>query len=205
MISGLETALHDINVTVSNILLAINKLVTAISCLSNEHGTFTTDRNIVLSNQTNYVHLAENMNLPEDNYLRFLKEKSEKLFAVRKTAVVTGSTLYKAISLESLKSQLDHFDSVMYQKKRKEPSAEVKDRMEHGTVNEINAVSTIVGKILPMFYPGHHFVDKGCYEINENGCKMIISPDGSIQNQDTYTVAFGVEIKCPAPKPSPAF
>ena len=63
-----------------------------------------------------------------------------------------------------------YFDSVMYQKEREEPSAEVKDRMEHGTVNEINTVSIIVVKVLPMFYLGHHFVEEGCYEINENGC-----------------------------------
>ena len=58
----------------------------------------------------------------------------------------------------------------MHQKEREEPSAEVKDRMEHGTVNEINTVSIIVVKFLPMFYLGHHFVEEGCYEINKNGC-----------------------------------
>ena len=179
VISGLETALHDINATISNTLLVINKLGTSISCLSNEHFSFTTDRLVLLSNQTNYVHLAETMNLPEDNQLRFIKQRSEKWFTVRKTAVVTGSTLYKAIGLESLNLQLEHFDSVVYQKEKEEPSAEVKDRMEHGTVNEINAVSTIVGKVLPMFYPGHHFVEEGSYEQNENNCKMIISQNGS--------------------------
>ena len=36
VISGLKTAFHDINVTVSNIFLAINKLGTAMACFSNE-------------------------------------------------------------------------------------------------------------------------------------------------------------------------
>ena len=86
MISGLETELHDLNATISNTRLAINKLGTVISCLSDEHLSFTTDRHMLLSNQTNYVHLAENNNLPEDNQLRFIKQRSEKWFAVRKNS-----------------------------------------------------------------------------------------------------------------------
>ncbi|MEW8542406.1 MAG: YqaJ viral recombinase family protein, partial [Candidatus Thiodiazotropha sp.] len=205
VISGLETVLHDINVTVSNILAAVNKLGIVISHLSNDL-SFTTERQVTLRNQGNYVHLAEKV-LPADydSELRYLKQRSEKWFAKRKTAAVTGSTLYKAVGLESLKAQLQHFDNVVYQKEKEEPSAEVKQRMEHGSLNEINGVATIVGKVLPMFYPSLHFFEEGCYENAENGCKMIISPDGSIRDRDTDAVILGVEIKCPAPKPLPVF
>ena len=74
--------------------------------------------------------------------------------------------------------------------------------MEHGSLNEINGVATIVGKIMPIYYPSLHFFEEGCYEKADNGYKMIISPDVSIRELDTDRVVLGVEIKCPAPKPS---
>jgi hypothetical protein len=71
---------------------------------------------------------------------------------------------------------------------------------EHGTSNEINAVSTFVAKFLPAFHPELSFYEEGCYIKKNNGESMlIVSPDGSIRNTASDLNYFGVEIKCPFP------
>lgn len=79
-----------------------------------------------------------------------------------------------------------------------EPTEQQKRAMEHGSVNEINAVATVVSKILPVYYPDHCFYEEGAYSVkNDKGeTVMIVSPDGCIK--DSHSV-ISVEIKCPFP------
>jgi myosin-crossreactive antigen len=42
---------------------------------------------------------------------------------------------------------------------------EVRERMIHGTKHEIDAIATIVAKVLPVYFPNKVFVEEGCYVI----------------------------------------
>lgn len=58
---------------------------------------------------------------------------------------ITGSTLYNGLGLRSLKDQIAHFNKVIHGIDIIF-SEEEKKRMEHGTINEENAVCTLTGK-----------------------------------------------------------
>jgi hypothetical protein len=96
--------------------------------------------------------------------------------------------------------QKEFLDEKTGRKPEKEISADLQRMFEHGTSNEINAVSTFVAKFLPAFHPELSFYEEGCYIKKNNGESMlIVSPDGSIRNTASDLNYFGVEIKCPFP------
>ena len=64
-----------------------------------------------------------------------------------------GSTIYKAVGCDGLGKQKYHFEKVICGILDKEPSLFIKEDMEHGVNNEINAVATVVGKIVPVIEP----------------------------------------------------
>jgi hypothetical protein len=82
-------------------------------------------------------------------------------------------------------------------------------RLDHGIENE-NALVTLVGRILPVFFPLCHDVEKRCYIYftDKNEILSVVSPDGSIRHVvldesgtplDRSRVVAAVEIKCPFP------
>ncbi|VDI06015.1 Hypothetical predicted protein [Mytilus galloprovincialis] len=72
----------------------------------------------------------------------------------------------------------------------------VTKQMEHGKNNEINAVATICGKILPTLYPTTIFKEVGCYvKWKEVKPFVVASPDG--EGDEGQTKRFLFEIKCP--------
>lgn len=81
---------------------------------------------------------------------------------MRKSAVATGTTLFTALGLDTLKKQQEHYDFVKFEKAKSEPTDRIKERMEHSRKKEINAGATLVGKILPCFYPSYTFSEEGC-------------------------------------------
>jgi hypothetical protein len=203
VISAIETARFDIDVCITGTLELISKLGCALSCLCESTSLYITDKQSYLAMQANYVHLSESVN--DDTDYRFIKQKTDAWFEVRKQAVVTGSTLNAAVGLESLKKQLEHFDMVAYGKEKPEFSEAVKVRLQHGVDNEPKAVATLVSKVLPMFYPDLIFYEEGCYkkDIKENK-SIVVSPDGSCRDQFDRPI-FAVEIKCPAPRSDISF
>ena len=62
--------------------------------------------------------------------------------------------------MESLANQRQYFDQIIGGKPRKTVTDEQKQAMEHGSLNEENAVVTLVGKILPVYYPNYIFFRK---------------------------------------------
>ena len=74
----------------------------------------------------------------------------------------------------------------------------MKDRFAHGTKNDINALASLVGKILPTFYPHLSFQEDGCDIINLPGGYCVISGDGSGVNQEGIN-HVAIEFKCPMP------
>ena len=83
--------------------------------------------------------------------------------SLRKEAFVTGSTLFQASGLDSIKKRNSLFDKVHLLVPKKTPSSEVREVMAYGTVNEINAIATICTKILPEYFPSFYFVEVGIY------------------------------------------
>ena len=111
----------------------------------------------------------------------------------------SGSTAYAAIGLDTLKRQQEHFDRVMF---GKEPQVSEKTAqfMKHGTENEINALATLVGKVVPSLYPNLCFVEEGFYEMTtENQPFFIVSPDGSLRSSPLGDIKCMLEFKCPFP------
>ncbi|VDI60616.1 Hypothetical predicted protein [Mytilus galloprovincialis] len=119
---------------------------------------------------------------------------------------VTGSTAHQALGLSGLKKLQEHFEYVFHQKDRPDFSEDAQKRMKYGTDNEINAIGTLVSKILPIFYPNFSFVEEGCEVVcDKDETFLIVSPDGSARyfNSENYkpsdAVALAIEIKCPYP------
>ncbi|CAC5376428.1 unnamed protein product [Mytilus coruscus] len=113
--------------------------------------------------------------------------------------MVTGSTVYSAIGLDSLKAEQRHYDEVVRGKPKEIPSDEVQKRMDHGTRNEINAIATLVSVVLHTFYSAMTFHEEGCYIIDNQGAKFcVVSPDGGLRMNARPVIA--VEIKCPSPQ-----
>ena len=57
------------------------------------------------------LHNANTSDLDETDY-RFVKQRTDVWFSMRKTAMVTGSTFNAAIGLGSLKKQLEHYNKM---------------------------------------------------------------------------------------------
>lgn len=118
--------------------------------------------------------------------------------------MVTGRTLNTAIGLGSLKKQLEHYDSIIFNKDIPEFTEVTMQRMEHGVTNEFNVVTTIVAKVLPVFSPELVFYEEGCYKLVHDTIPIIVSPDGSCRNANDKPL-LAIEIQCPAPKEGVSF
>ena len=75
-------------------------------------------------------------------------------FTIRKSAKVTGGCINTctAMGMETLKKQQNYFDHKIFGKVLEQHSQTVKTNMKHGMENEINAVATILGKVMPYFF-----------------------------------------------------
>ncbi|CAC5357935.1 unnamed protein product [Mytilus coruscus] len=125
------------------------------------------------------------------------KQRSDEWFRLREKSRLTGSTFYKGLGLRKLKDQQTHYDKV---NRGKEPkiSKDLQDLFDYGTEQEINALGTLLGKIMPVYFPNLTYKEDGCKVINLNDSYAVISGDGSgIDQNHSNKVAF--EVKCPKP------
>ena len=203
-ISAVRTHLHRIDSCISDLLLCNDDIgLLCAFCADCQH-VYATSKLVDLDTQTNYTCLRgfeegylEERQIEPEVYSRFVRQKSEQWWAIRSKARVTGSTMNTALGLRTLKEQIQHFDKVVNKKDMPEFSANQLHAMKHGSDNEIHAVATIVGKLLPVFRPELVFQEEGCVVIYENDVFMVVSPDGSGIRNNATKVAF--EIKCPVP------
>ena len=204
-ISYLQTEIIQLNASVRNCLSSIDNMCYYIAVLNGTDGQYVKgfDVPVILQHQSNYICLREldteaGQDFEPRVHSDLVKQRTTPWFEFRNNAVVTGSTLHNALGLGTLKNMQEHFDN----KHDKENggnciiSQEMKDMFAHGTNNEISALATLVGKILPTFYPQLSFQEDGCDIINLPGGYYVISGDGLGVNQEGINhVAF--EFKCP--------
>ncbi|XP_071139869.1 uncharacterized protein [Mytilus edulis] len=126
-----------------------------------------------------------------------IKQRGDEWFELRKGSRITGSTIFRGIGLGTLKEQQQHYDKAFHGKETP-VSAELQELFDYGTSQEINALGTLVSKILPVYFPDLVYREDGCEVISIGDSYAVISGDGSgVDNNDKVQMAF--EFKCPKP------
>ena len=208
--------------TVVRRLLEINIETTHLLAHMNQNGDFHVDpdvRHISLSEQNNAFALLHpdvaimSLNLDLDENTQYIKQGSDMWHSIRKKARVTGSTLRNAIGLDTLAKQKDHFYEKVLGRTPPPTTPQLQKMFDHGRKNEVNAISTLVGTVIPAMLPK-------CFAFFEVGPKFIhsetrqhlieVSADGFImcangcQNCPNYKDhgdrKIIVEIKSPFPQ-----
>lgn len=156
------------------------------------------------SYQKNLIQLLDVGDENKELNFRFIKQRTNKWRMIREKARVTGSTLHAAVGLRGMKRQREHVHHEHF------ITPHVQAMLDHGTLNEENAVATLVGRFMPIYFPDAYFIEEGCYILpgKEVECLGEVSPDGSIRQVEidsngqlieVQNVLAAVEIKCPFP------
>jgi hypothetical protein len=204
VISALKAILYDIECFLRQYMDILQRTCLTCSTLNNSQALYARGDIVNLSSQGNYKPLDDNMTTDDP---RLIKQRSEEWHAIRKEANVTGSTMYQGLGLDGLKRQKEHFDKVVCGVPEKEKTPAVQKLLDYGTKHEIDAMATLVGKVMPVLYPDLTYYEEGCIPIYVEGKHvMVVSPDGSIRERQSTsyepsTTRVGVDIKCPVFKP----
>ena len=118
----------------------------------------------------NYQNIAEDISSSSET--RLVRQRTDEWRAIREKAKITGSTFFKAIGLDSLQKEKEHFEEVICHVPPKPFSEAVQEMLDYGTNNEQNAVATLVGKVLPVIEPSVRFYEEGCVELD--GSFMVV-------------------------------
>ena len=210
-ISSLQASIFQLKQQIDNTHREVFLLCRATSSLQSPVNDFDEDDVVVLTNKRNTIRLADSSEDTSPQETRFIKQRSPMWHAMRKSARVTGSTVHSAIGLRGLKAQKLHFEEYI-EGKPMQISAELEKRFTHGSENEQHAIATLIGTILPVYYPSACYVEEGCYLVQSHTSEKTIlevSPDGSIRDV-VYSIETGeptlmgdplaaIEIKCPYP------
>ena len=195
VISAINAFLYEIGNFLTKYLEVLDTICLHIAALNKSNELYQTGKFVNLSSQPNCVELPEN---DETDNTRLIKQRTEKWHSIRKEALVSGSTIYQALGLDTLKRQKEHFDKVVCDMPEQPKSDEVQRAMQYGTDNEKHAIATMVGKVLPVINPQLIYVEEGCIRIEyQNKPFMVISPDGSLLSSQTGETTSSVEFKCP--------
>lgn len=197
-ISALLAYIYDIN----KFLDKAENVVRAIClCLSAINGRKFIDEGMVDIGTIDSYKTIENIksNIESDK-TRLIRQKSDEWFRIRSKVKVTGSTLFKSIGLDGLKNQKEYFETVICGVPQTHNSERAIEAMKHGKENEINAVATLVGKVMPVLYPSLVFCEEGCVVFNDENLNpfFVVSPDGNLtKNSSMESTELAIEIKCP--------
>ena len=128
--------------------------------------------------------MLESVDLSEEDCIQYIKQGSNLWHEQRKKAQITGSTLYRALGLESLSSQKEFHTEFILGCKPLPFSPEVQQRLEHGLKHEKNVIATLVAYIMPSFLPPcFRYFKVGPMFIHIPGHRNFIevSPDGVLK------------------------
>ena len=202
--------------------LSLNKRITQclVECSGNME-VFSSQPVVNLQQQNNAFFLfsaernSEYFDLSLSQNYDIIKQRSAAWLTLRKTAKVTGSTLYNALGLSSLSDLKQHH--YQFIKKHSPPpfSDDVKKRLEYGTQNEKHIIVTVLGNLLPALLPhcfafqevGSVFLDiageENFIEVNVDGLLMCFGGDDCPEKKTTQNhFAIPLEGKCLFPDSS---
>ena len=155
-----------------------------------------------------FVSLYLDLELKEN--AQFCSQRSEIWHCLRKKARVTGSTMFKALGFESLKAEKEHIYVFGKGRPPKDVDPEVQKYLDFGTENEIHAVATLVGCIMPVLLaPCYIFLECGpafIHGLSRNNL-IEVSVDGIVQCKNSEVCThdhrgrkkIAVEVKCHYP------
>lgn len=208
VISSLQASLFQLKELTIETLLVVDTMLHLMSCLNVPVAGHVLGKFVDGAYQHNLITLPT-FDPDQASTLepQFIKQRSDRWFQIRRRARITGSTLHSGIGLRGLKELQKHFGYFMEGKEKEPFSEDVQKRMDHGTIHEKDAIATLVGKILPSFFPSCVYVEEGCYTVSGYNTDIlgIVSPDGSIREltnspvSGTEKVVAAVEVKCPYP------
>ena len=147
---------------------------------------------VKLHKQPNYFallpteYLSKHINMRSSENHIYCTQYSDLWWELRGTALITGSTMMKALGSDTLKAEKQHVN--VFVKKRPQPefSDEVKKYINFRKENEVHAISTLVGLILPALKPK-------CYSFYEVGLQFIHGKT----RQNLIEVSVDGIIECP--------
>jgi hypothetical protein len=95
------------------------------------------------------------------------------------------------------------YDQRVLKKEAPAKSEELQQALKHGTENEPNVVATLLGTILPFYYPELQFYEVGSYTVAGKPTKLMLDSDGILSNggPSEPTPSLACEFKCPVPQP----
>jgi hypothetical protein len=196
VISALQASIFQIRDLIRDAVGVITDVFHFLAYMSNSMCDYVIDRPVDQSYEGN-LHVLNPMYESHGSVVdpRYIKQRTDLWHAIRGEVKVFGSTLYSAIGLRGLIEQKNH-DIQFIQDLHIDIAEEVRERMIHGTKHDIDAIATIVAKVLPVYFPNKVFVEEGCYVIPGDNYNIlgVLSPDGSIRNRTGDKAMAAVEI-----------
>ena len=181
VVSSLKVGKYDIDQAIGKGLTLVNELGHISSTLNGAQNHYSKSGDVDMTHQLNYHQLYQNYQTQDS---RYVKQRTDQWFTFRSEALVTGSTCNNALGLGRLKQQQSHYDKVVLGKPENRVfTEEQKQNMEYGTLHEIDGIATVVGRILPAFYPNVEYFEEGCVRmsLDDQQSFFVVSPDGSLK------------------------
>ena len=114
-ISSIQAQAYQVRQMIKELLDVNKSLVCVGAFVCNQGEVFVSDMQTDCFLEENCITLKDQSSIPENlrTNARFIKQRSEEWFELRKRFKVTGSSLYGALGLDLLKNQQAHFDKVV--------------------------------------------------------------------------------------------
>ena len=180
------------------------------------NGSFASCNFIQINLQPNMFHLmppdhqSRHIDLELNEHSSFIKRHTKLWQRKREEACVTGSTLAKALGLETLNAQKDHVLVHVKRTVKLKLSGDEEAQMKFSRHHQKHAIATLVSSLMPALLPlCMYFFETGCFFIdgNEKEKLIAVSPDGMIicvcgpncSNHTNHPKKIVVEVKCICP------
>ena len=152
-----------------NVNLDICKELARIQLNSN---LLSDSRFVKLHKQANYFallpseYVSQYIDLEYKENTQFCSQRSPIWYCLQQKNLVTGSSMYKGLGLDTLKAEKEHFNVYVHKLPNVPISEEVQKYIQFGTENEINAIASVVGLLMPALLPS-------CFAFFEVGPQFI--------------------------------
>ena len=200
-ISYLHTKIVQTQTSANELLDCTDQIGFVIAVINGTNKHYVRGRNAIieLAQKSNYVCLRSLEDTTSVDMLsepEIVKQRTSQWHKLRDGSKVTGSSMFKALGLDSLKAQHEHYDKV-FKGIVKPPSSSLQELFDYGTTNEINALATLLGKVMPVYYPHLLYREDGCAVLPLKESYMVVSGDGCGVTNDNTSTEVVFEFKCP--------